>query len=95
MPAFSMLEQTDLIEAERRSLLMEFGKEAIHIMSSAKDHDRAMALIEYLRRIYFIGYEERQQEKARAQADELIRLGQLTYRVVPKAGGAALEIGGK
>jgi prephenate dehydrogenase len=90
-----MLEQTDLIEAERRNLLMEFGKEAIHILSSAKDHDKAMALIEYLRRIYFIGYEETQQEKARAQAEEIVRLGQLTYRVVLKPGGGTLEIGDK
>jgi hypothetical protein len=91
-----MLEQTDLLEVERRGLLMEFGKEAIRILSTAKDHQKALALIEHLRRIYFVGYEEQEQAKVRAQADELIRLGQLAYRVVSKPGGVqVLEVSEK
>lgn len=90
---YSLLEQTDLIAAERHNLLMEFGKEAIRIMSTAKDSEKAMALIEHLRGIYFIGYKEKQEEKERKQTEELIRLGQLTYRVIPKPGGGVLEIG--
>jgi hypothetical protein len=49
-----------------------------------------------LRRIYFVGYEEQEQAKVRAQADELIRLGQLAYRVVSKPGGVqVLEVSEK
>lgn len=88
-----MLEQTDLLEVERRGLLMEFGREAVHILATAKDHQQALALIEHLRRIYFVGYEEQEQARVRAQADELVRLGQLAYRVVSKPGGAqVLEV---
>ena len=90
---YSLLEQTDLIEAERRNLLMEFGKEAIHVMATAKDSRMAMSLIDHLRRLYFVGYEEQEQEKIRVQANELIRLGQLAYRVVTKPGGVkVLEV---
>jgi hypothetical protein len=85
-----MLEQADLIEVERRGLLIEFGKEAIRVFSTAKDHDKAVALLDELRKIYFIGYEEKQKHQIREQADELIRLSQLTYRITPKPGGGGI-----
>lgn len=87
---FSLLEQADLIETERRGLLIEFGKEAIRVFSTAKDHDKAIALLEELRKIYFIGYEEKQRRQIRDQTDELVRLSQLTYRITPKPGGGGL-----
>jgi hypothetical protein len=90
LPEFGLLEQADLVEAERRSLLIEFGKEAVQVFSTAKDHDKAVALLEELRKIYFIGYEEKQKRQIREQADELIRLSQLTYRISPKPGGGGI-----
>ena len=90
---YDQLEQTDFIEAERHELLMDFGKQAILIMASAKSHDHAMALIERLRKIYFIEAEEQEKKLIAQQADELIRLTKYAFRVVPTAGGrGALEI---
>lgn len=90
---WSLLEQTDIIEAEKRDLLIDFGKETVRVMSNAKDPSKAMALIEHLRRIYFVEAEEQDQQNTREQVDELIRLAQLTYRVEPRKGGALLTIG--
>lgn len=92
---FDPLEQFDLMEAERRGLLIEFGKETIRIMSSAKDSNQAMALIGHLRRIYFIDEEEKEKRRIRKEAEELVRLSQMTFRVVTSPSGAVLEIGGK
>lgn len=84
---YSALEQVDFIENERQVLLREFGREAIHIMATAKNHDKAMILIERLRKIYFIEAAEEEKKLIARQADELIRLAQYAYRVVPTAGG--------
>lgn len=90
---YSPLEQTDFIEAERHELLIDFGKQAILVMASAKNHEHAMALIERLRKIYFIEAEEQERKLIAQQADELIRLSKFTFRVVPTAGGrGALQI---
>lgn len=90
---YPALEQCDLIEAVRREFLIDFGKQAILIMASAKSHDHAMALIERLRKLYFIEAAEQEKRLLADQADELIRLSQYAFRVVPTAGGrGALEI---
>lgn len=82
------------MEAERRGLLIDFGKEVIHVLSSAKDGKQAQALIQHLRRLYFIDEEARERARTKVDAEELIRLSQLTYRITPKAGGGGtLEIG--
>ena len=92
---YDQLEQIDFIEAERHELLLDFGKQAILILASAKSHDHAMALIERLRKIYFIEAAEQEKQLIAQQADELIRLAKFTYRVVPTAGGrGALQIDG-
>lgn len=93
MDTYSELEQIDFVEAERHTLLMDFSKQAILIMASAKNHDHAMALIERLRKIYFIEAEEQDRQLIARQADELIRLSKFTFRVIPTAGGrGALQI---
>lgn len=92
---YSPLEQNDFIEAERHELLMDFGKQAILVMASAKNHDHAMALIERLRKIYFIEAAEQDKKLLEQQADELIQAMKYTFRVVPTAGGrGALSIEG-
>lgn len=93
LPDYSLLEQVDLVEAERQEDLKDFGKQAIMIMALAKDHDHAMALIEKMRKIYFIEAAEQEKQLLDRQADELIRLAKYAYRVVPTAGGrGALQI---
>lgn len=95
LPDFDMLEQVDLMEAERRTLLIEFGREVVHVLAMAKDQQQAQALIDHLKHIYFIGYEDQERQKLKEQADELVRLSKLTFRVSAGPGGATLEIGGK
>jgi len=89
---YSLLEQADLLEAERMTLLIEFGKEVVRIMSVAQDSKHAQALIEHLKKIYFIGYEEQEKRKLLKDADELVRLSQMTFNVVQGPGGHRLEI---
>lgn len=93
LPDYEMLEQTDLIEAERQSLLIEFGKETVRILSAARDSAQANALIEHLKKIYFIGYEEQERRRIKEQAEELVRLSQLTFHVTPTKEGGILEFG--
>ena len=96
LPDYSLLEQVDIIEAERQEDLKDFGKQALLIMSTTKDHDHAMALIEKMRKIYFIEAAEQEKQLLARQADELIRLAKYSYRVVPTAGGrGALAISEK
>lgn len=92
LPDYDPLEQVDLLEAEKRDLLIEFGKEVVHVLASAKDSRQAMSLIEHLKRVYFIGHEEREKRRIKEEADELIRLSQLTFRVSPSKGGGILTI---
>lgn len=89
---FSSLERVDLLEAERQNLLIEFGRETIRIMSSAKDSNQAMALIEHLKRIYFIGYEDQERRRMKRDAEELVKLSQLTFHVTPRGDSGVLEI---
>lgn len=92
LPDYDILEQVDILEAEKRNLMIEFGKGAIQIMATAKDKDHAIALIDHLKKIFFVDEEKKDRVQISRQADELIRLGQLTYRITPKAGRASLEI---
>lgn len=92
---YDLLEQVDLIEAERRDLFIDFGREAIKVLSTAKDHDHAMSLIGHLRKIFFVDEGQKDHEKISKQADELIRMGSLTYTIEPKKGGASLVISNK
>ena len=97
LPDYSLMEQVDFVEAEKRSLLIEFGKECVRILSSAKareDPNRANALIEHLKEIYFIGYGDRKRRKIKDQASELIRLTQMTFHAVPTPDGGRLEMSG-
>lgn len=90
---YSALEQVDFIEAERQNLLIEFGRETVRILSNAKDSNKAMALIDHLKRIYFIGYEDQERRRLKKEAEELVKLSRLTFRVTPTPGGGILEVG--
>lgn len=72
--------------------MIEFGKEAINIMATAQDKDHAISLINHLKKIFFVDESKKEKAHISKQADELIRLSQLTYRIAPKAGRANLEI---
>lgn len=93
LPDFDPLEQIDLIEAEQRSLLIEFGREVIRINASVKDSHASGALIEHLKRLYFIGHEERRKRRAQEDAAELVKLSKMTFRVTRGPGGPVLEAG--
>ncbi len=89
---YSMLEQVDLLEAEKRDLFIDFGKETVRILSTARDSDKALALVKHLKKVFFVEESGKEKELIKDQADELIRLSQLTYRITPKRGGGTLEI---
>jgi hypothetical protein len=89
---YDILEQVDILEAEKRNLFIEFGKAALTIMSTAKDSDTALALVNHLRKIFFVDDKQKEREQIKDQADELIRLSQLTYRIAPGRGRGILEV---
>lgn len=88
---YSLMEQADLIEVERMNILIEFGKEVVRIMAVAQDAKQAQALIEHLKKIYFIGHEEQEKRKLLRDADELVRLSQMSFNVTRGPGGWTLE----
>jgi hypothetical protein len=94
---YDPLEQVDLLEAEQRSLVIEFGREVVHVTAATRgDPQASSALIEHLKKLYFIGHEERQKLRAQEDAAELVRLSKLTFRLSKGPGGAnVLEVGNK
>jgi hypothetical protein len=86
------LEQVDIIESEKRDLLWDFGKVAIQVMATCADKDHAMSLVNHLKKFIFIEEGKKEKAKIGKQAEELIRLTQLTYRISPGAGSASVEI---
>ena len=89
---YSELEQIDLIEAEKANLLIEVGREIVRILSVAKDARQADALIEQIKRIYFIGYEEEKRRDMKKEIDELVELTKMTFELVSGPGGVTLEM---
>lgn len=89
---FDPLEQVDLIEAEKRMVLADFGKEVVRIHAMARDKDSAAKLVNHLRKVYFIDDSDAEREKAQKQADELIKMSQAVFEVRRTAHGAAVEI---
>lgn len=74
------------------TILIDFGKEAVRIMSQAKDANHARALIEHLKKIYFIGHEDKEKEEISRQVETLVDMAQKTFRVTRTPGGPSLEI---
>lgn len=72
--------------------MMEFGKVAIQVMATAKDKDQAIALVNHLKQFFFVEEGKKDKIHIKRQAEELIRLSQLTYNIAPKDGRANLEI---
>lgn len=86
------LEQVDLLEAEKRDLLMRFMDQVVNIMSSAGGTPEAMELIKRLKSVYFVGYAEKQKIESQRAAQELVELSRKVFTLSPGARGGAYRI---
>lgn len=89
---YSDAEEFELLEMEKARLTIEFGREAVKIMAMARDSQHANALIEQLKKIYFIGYEDRKKTRVDEDVAELIEISKKTFSVRRGPGGYNLEI---
>jgi hypothetical protein len=92
---YDLLEQVDLIEAEKRMVLADFGKEVVRIYAMAKDPKEADKLVSHLRKVYFVDESDAEKHRLKKQADELISMTQSVFKVRKTAFGAAVEISNK
>ena len=89
---FSPEEEADILHAEQLNILIEFGRETIRVHSQAKDRQVSDALIEHLKKLYFIGYEKRKKEEISKDAERLVELSRGTFKVRWGPRGAELEM---
>ena len=92
LPEYDDLEQVDLLEAEKRDLLMRFMDQVVNIMSSAGPSNESMELIKRLKEIYFVGYAEQRKIESQKAAQELIELSQKTFHVSPGVRGGPYKL---
>jgi hypothetical protein len=92
LPSYDLLEQIDLIEAEKRDLLMRFMDTVVQVYASSGPTDDARELINRLRNVYFVGYEEVEKQQAEKAARELEALSRKVFRIRPpsRKGGAMI-----
>lgn len=86
------LEQFDLLEAEKRELLMRFMDQVVNIMASAGPSKEAMELIKRLKEVYFVGYAEQRRIESQQAAQELIELSQKVYTISPGVRGGPYRV---
>lgn len=92
---FSELEQHDLIEVEKRSLLMRFMDTVAVVYASSGPTKEARELIKKLRSVYFVGAEDQDKKRVEQAARELEALSRKVFTVTPakrRGGPAILEI---
>jgi hypothetical protein len=90
LPSFGLLEQVDLIEAEKRDLLMKFMDTVATVYAPNGPTDEARELIKRLRNVYFVGHEEVEKQQAEKAARELEALSRKVFTITPptRKGGA-------
>jgi len=86
------LEQVDLLEAEKRELLMRFMDQIVQIMASAGPSKESMELISKLKNVYFVGYAERQKVESQRAAQELIELSKKVFTISPGVRGGPYRL---
>jgi len=86
------LEQIDLLEAEKRDLLMRFMDQVVSIMASAGSSPEAMELIKRLKEVYFIGYAEKRKMESQKAAQELLELSRKVFHVAPGVRGGPYRL---
>lgn len=95
MPSCDLLEQIDLIEIEKRDLLMRFMDTMAQVYAPNGPTEEAKELIKRLRKVYFVGYEEVEKQRAEKAARELEALSQKVFTIRPprrKGGAMVLEV---
>lgn len=88
------LEQIDLLEFERKELLLRFMEQSAQIFATAPSKEAANALVDALRVEFFVDYEASQDAQRKLETEELLAMQKLTYKIsATRTGGAVLEIG--
>ena len=77
---------------EKARLNLEFGREAVKIMAACPNNQHANALIEQLKRVYFIGYEQKRKARLEKEVEELIEISKRTFKIRRGPGGYNLEV---
>ena len=91
LSSFGLLEQIDLIEAEKRDLLMRFMDAVVAIYAPNGATNEARELIKQLRNVYFVGHEEADKLRVEKAARELEALSRKVWTISAptRKGGAA------
>jgi len=95
LPDYNLLEQIDLIEAEKRELLMRFMDSVTQVYAASGPTDDARELIKRLRNVYFVGQEEVEKQHTEKAARELEELSRKVFTIRPprrKGGAMILEV---
>jgi hypothetical protein len=95
LPSYGALEQIDLIEAEKRELLMRFMDTVAQVYAPHGPTNEAKELIKRLRNVYFVGQEEVDKQRAEKAARELEELSRKVFTISPprrKGGAMILEV---
>jgi hypothetical protein len=90
LPSYDLLEQIDLIEAEKRDLLMRFMDTVAAIYAPNGPTNEAQELIKRVRNVYFVGHEEAEKLQAEKAARELEALSRKVFTITAptRKGGA-------
>lgn len=90
LPSFGLLEQIDLIEVEKRDLLMRFMDAVVAVYAPNGPTNEARELIKRLRNVYFVGHEQVEKRQAEEAARELEALSRKVFTLRPptRRGGA-------
>lgn len=96
LPQFDELTQIDLIEIEKRNLLMRFMDVVVQVYAPSGPTKEARELISRLREVYFVGYAEAQTRRAEQAARELEELSRKVFTIrAPRVRGGRpiMEVG--
>lgn len=96
LPSYGLLEQIDLIEAEKRDLLMRFMDSVVQVYAPHGATDEARELIKRLRTVYFVGHGDVEKQRTEKAARELEELSRKVFTIRPprqKGGAMVLEVG--
>jgi hypothetical protein len=93
LPNYGLLEQIDLIEAEKRDLLMRFMDTVVAVYAPNGATNEARELIKRLRNVYFVGHEEVEKQQAEKAARELEALSRKVWTIErPTRKGGAMRL---
>ena len=89
------MDQIDLVEREKRVLLMKFMDTMVTVYAANGPTDEARELIKRLKSVYFVGYEEVEKQRTEKAARELEALSRKVFTVSAprmKGGPATMTI---